>query len=75
MPSDDQARIEAEIEVEEYDDFDPSDNSGCYECGGRGYIVTCIDDMCHGQDECIHGDPPTPCRACNPKGEREDALY
>ncbi len=60
---------------EEYDDYEPSDNSGCYECGGRGYVVRCIDDLCYGQDECIHGDPPKPCRVCNKDGNREDALW
>lgn len=51
-----------------------SEDSGCYECGGRGYVVRCIDDLCHGQDECIHGDPPTPCFVCNREGEKEDAY-
>jgi hypothetical protein len=59
--------------LQEADDG-PDDNSGCYECGGRGWIVRCIDDLCHGQDECIHGDPPDPCRTCNPKGEKEDSF-
>ncbi len=44
----------------------------CWSCGGRGWRVTCLDDLCHGKDECIHGDPPTPCRECNPKGDRFD---
>jgi hypothetical protein len=57
------------------DDYDTGLDRYCYECGGRGYVVRCIDDLCHGQDECIHGDPPTPCRACNPKGEKEDGLW
>ncbi len=51
----------------EFEDF-----RGCYECGGRGWIVRCIDDLCYGQDECIHGDPPLPCRNCNCDGKRED---
>jgi hypothetical protein len=54
------------------EDYDPS--LGCYECGGRGWKVVCIDDLCHGQDVCIHGDPPVPCRNCNPKGERYDEF-
>jgi len=64
----------------EYEDLDDSDyddsydGGGCYNCGGRGWIVLCIDDLCHGMDECIHGDPPDPCPVCNPKGEREDAF-
>lgn len=52
------------------EDEDDGDSGGCYNCGGRGYFVDCIDDLCHGGDECIHGDPPSPCRACNPKGEK-----
>lgn len=46
----------------------------CWSCGGRGYRITCIDDLCHGQDECIHGYPPTPCWECNRKGELEDTY-
>lgn len=46
----------------------------CNECGGRGYVVRCIDDMCHGQDECLHGDPPMPCWHCNRDGKREDGY-
>jgi hypothetical protein len=57
-----------------YEEDDEDYGGGCYQCGGRGYIVTCIDDLCHGQDECIHGDPPTPCPTCNPKGDKEDGL-
>jgi hypothetical protein len=59
---------------DQYYDYEPDEfgGDGCYNCGGRRYIVTCPDDLCHGGDECIHGDPPTPCPACNPKGELED---
>jgi hypothetical protein len=58
------------------EDNDPElgPNPGCYECGGRGWVVRCIDDVCHGQDECIHGDPPEPCSTCNPKREYEDSY-
>jgi hypothetical protein len=54
------------------DDGEYGDNSGCCECGGRGWVVRCIDDLCHGQDECMHGDPPTRCWSCNRDGKRED---
>jgi hypothetical protein len=51
------------------DGFEPLESDdGCFNCGGWGWQVTCIDDMCHGQDECIHGDPPRPCRYCNADG-------
>lgn len=64
------------LEPEDWDDYDPDyGDSYCYACDGRHWKVTCIDDLCHGQDECIHGDPPTPCPVCNPKGELEDGYY
>lgn len=59
------------MEIDYEDDFE-DDNRDCYACGGRGYYVDCIDDLCHGQDECIHGEPPTPCRVCNRDGKKED---
>lgn len=62
--------------LEDYDEGDDEPmrrNEGCYECGGRGWKIVCIDDLCHGQDYCIHGDPPVPCRNCNPKGLIEDS--
>lgn len=52
------------------------DDEGCYRCGGKGYIVTCIDDLCRGQDECIHGDGEQPCPACcgeSPNSEMNDS--
>lgn len=66
--------IRTHAEVAE--DFDAyfDDNNGCHECGGRAWVVRCIDDMCHGQDECIHGDPPSPCFACNRDGSKEDGY-
>jgi hypothetical protein len=44
--------------------FDDFDEPYCYECDGKGYKIVCPDDLCHGQDECIHGDEPVLCRAC-----------
>lgn len=60
--------------------FEDSDFYGggehyCWDCGGRGWKITCPDDLCHGNDVCIHSDPPTPCWTCNRKGENEDRLY
>ena len=57
---------------EEWDEEYDGGEHYCWSCGGRGWRVTCIDDLCHGQDECIHGDPPTPCWECNRNGERFD---
>lgn len=52
---------EEDAEMEYDDDWEPY----CYECDGTGYFVDCPDDLCHGQEECIHCDPPRICRACN----------
>lgn len=68
------SRMNAEQEyfAEDCDDGYEGDERYCWSCGGRGWKITCIDDLCHGNDECIHGDAPTPCRECNPKGDRFD---
>lgn len=47
---------------------DPEEQDGCQTCWGRGEIVTCIDDMCHGQEECIHGDGYSVCPDCGGHG-------
>jgi hypothetical protein len=42
----------------------------CGACGGDGTAGSaCIDDMCHGQDECIHGDRAMlKCAVCEGRG-------
>lgn len=37
------------------DDPYPDDDPRCI-CDGSGIRVTCIDDMCRGAGECMHGD-------------------
>lgn len=39
----------------------------CWGCGGEGTVVDCCDDLCHGQDWCMHGDNRT-CRECHGEG-------
>lgn len=41
----------------------------CNECdGGEDFRSACIDDMCYGNEECLHGDPtPLPCDLCEGK--------
>ena len=41
----------------------------CWECGGDGEVLTCIDDMCRGAGECMHGDGYGVCRPCKGTGE------
>lgn len=38
----------------------------CSRCGGSGVILTCIDDLCRGAGECMHGDGEAPCPVCSP---------
>lgn len=45
------------------DDFG-DDEPFCYECNGRGWIIRCPDDLCHGAGYCMHGDGEVAC-ACN----------
>lgn len=46
-------------------DFDDDDDRYCYTCGGEGVIITCIDDLCHAGNGCIHGDGERPCPDCD----------
>jgi hypothetical protein len=39
----------------------------CTKCLGSGYFSDCFDDMCHGEEECIHGDPAE-CSECKGEG-------
>ena len=48
-----------DVEVGYFDD-----DSGCSRCGGQGFIVVCIDDMCRGAGECMHGDGEIVCPDC-----------
>ncbi len=40
----------------------------CPDCQGEGQILICIDDICHGQGWCMHGDGEVICRTCNGNG-------
>ncbi len=46
------------------DEFYDDGDGYCNDCGGEGWIVTCIDDLCHGAGYCIHGDGMALCH-CN----------
>jgi len=53
---------------EQDDDDDFEDYGGCNRCGGQGFIVICIDDMCRGAGECMHGDGEIICPDCQGEG-------
>lgn len=40
----------------------------CPRCHGSGYFSLCPDDLCHGEETCIHGDDAT-CPTCQGEGE------
>lgn len=40
----------------------------CWGCGGEGSVVRCMDDLCHGQGYCMHGDGNARCRECGGEG-------
>lgn len=53
--------------ADDLDPFEPYDlyaSDGCQRCGGEGFIVVCIDDMCRGAGECMHGDGEIACPDC-----------
>lgn len=52
---------------EEEDDWF-KDDGDCESCGGRGYVVICIDDLCQGARECMHGDGVIACPTCHGEG-------
>ena len=51
---------------EDEEDDDPW-LDGCNRCNSQGFIVICIDDLCRGAGECMHGDGEIVCPEC--KGE------
>lgn len=44
------------------------DAVSCWKCGGEGFIVFCIDDLCQGTGECMHGDGEDVCPICEGEG-------
>jgi hypothetical protein len=58
--------MRGDFDEDELDDFEP--DGYCDRCGGDGWILTCVDDMCHGLGYCIHGDGMELC-ACNTLAE------
>ena len=51
-------------EPDDFEDYDIFASEGCQWCGGQGFIVVCIDDMCRGAGECMHGDGEIACPDC-----------
>ena len=58
--------MRGDFDEDEDPDFEPEweTDEGCSRCGGQGFIVVCIDDMCRGAGECMHGDGEIVCPDC-----------
>ena len=57
---------------DEPDDFYDDGSVYCWRCDNKGTVIVCIDDMCRGAGECMHGDGEVVCPDC--KGESGDWL-
>lgn len=49
---------------DEYDHDGEFFIDSCNRCGGAGTIIICVDDMCRGAGECMHGDGEIVCPDC-----------
>jgi hypothetical protein len=47
----------------------------CNTCWGEGFIVVCVDDMCRGAGECMHGDGEIVCPECHGDPDGPDDGY
>jgi len=56
--------MRGDFDEDEYDEDQYFWDGGCNTCMGEGFIVVCIDDMCRGCGECMHGDGEIPCPDC-----------
>lgn len=51
--------------------YNDEESDPCDRCGGEGQILVCVDDICQGQGECMHGDGMAMCPECNGSGHCE----
>lgn len=49
-----------------------ADWTPCIRCDGDGHRVECVDDLCHAQGRCMHGD--NTCNLCNGAGVITEEL-
>ncbi len=54
------------MDEEEMDDW--CDILTCSTCSGKGIVLVCVDDVCRGRGECIHGDGMGFCPDCGGDG-------
>lgn len=57
------------MEYDEDDEYDElHDPVPCWKCGGEGFEIICVDDLCHGAGHCMHGDGEAMCPLCKGDG-------
>lgn len=49
------------------DDGEFHEPATCWNCGGSGSLVACMDDLCRGSGTCMHGDNRM-CTTCKGEG-------
>jgi hypothetical protein len=52
------------------EEWDDGGDDYCARCDNRGLIIVCVDDLCRGAGECMHGDGEVICPDC--KGRNSD---
>lgn len=58
--------MRGDFDEDEDPDFEPDDpdEAYCYRCDNKGTIIVCVDDLCRGAGECMHGDGEIICPDC-----------
>ena len=57
------------LEQSDYDEDFDDERDYCGRCNEFGEVVICVDDLCHGAGECMHGDGMRICPDCGGKGK------
>ena len=52
------------IPEDELEKMEEKYSATCFNCGGKGYTVVCVDDLCRNGDSCFHGDGEEWCKDC-----------
>ena len=62
-------QYEGQLEEPDDDWFDDDEGSYCDACDEFGMYVSCVDDLCHAGNGCIHGDGYILCPHCKGEGK------
>lgn len=48
--------------------FEHENEVECFECNGKRFISVCLNDLCQGDEGCVHGDGNRSCLTCGGAG-------